>query len=265
MLPPALRRPAAVLVTGCVAVTVSLSLAFTGEASADGLDAAVDAHVRSGLAQYEEQLRQLAGLGGLAPVTVLTAALVLACLAARRWRGAALAGLAVPAAMALTEFVLKPLVGRTIDGNPCFPSGHTTAMIALAVTCAVLLAGPARPQRLPGAMRLLLALGAGLVAAAVAIAVVARGYHYFTDTVAGTAVGAGMVLLAALLIDQAAQPLRAWRRSRRPGDAPATSRRDPQSMTGHVVVGEASRRAAPANPCAADGPDASWGRAARSG
>ena len=244
LLPPALRRPAAVLVTVCVAVTVSLALAFTGEARADGLDAAVDAHIRSGLGQYEVQLRQLAGLGGLAPVAALTAALVLACLAARRWRGAALAGFAVPAAVALTEFVLKPLVGRTIGGNPCFPSGHTTAMIALAVTCAVLLAGPARPRRLPGAVRLLLALGAGLVAAAVAIAVVARGYHYFTDTVAGTAVGAGMVLLAALLIDLAAQPPWAWRRSRRPGEAAVTSRPDPRSMTGHPVAGEASRRAA---------------------
>src|SRR5262249_9439399 len=164
---PALRRPAAVLVTVCVAMTVSLALAFTGEARAGGLDAAVDAHIRSGLGQYEVQLRQLAGLGGLAPVAVLTAALVLACLAARRargWGGGAVVGLGVPGGGPLTDFVLKPLVGRTIGGNPCFPSGHTTAVIALAVTCAVLLAGPARPRRLPGAVRLLLALGAGLVA-----------------------------------------------------------------------------------------------------
>ena len=211
LLPPALRGPAAVLVTGCAAVTVSLALAFAGQARPDGLDAVVDAHVRSTLGRYEAQTHLLAGLGGLGPVTVLTAALVLACLANRRWRGAALAGLAVPAAVALTEYVLKPLVGRTIRGYPCFPSGHATALFALAATCTVLLAGPARP-RLPGVVRLLLVLGAALIAAAVATAMVALGYHYFTDTVAGTAVAIGMVLLTALLIDRAARAPRAGSR-----------------------------------------------------
>jgi len=208
LLSPALRRPAAVLVTGCAAVTASLALAFAGQARPDGLDAVVDARVRSGLGQHGGQLHLLAGLGGLGPVTVLTTALVLACLATRRWRGAALAGLAVPAAVALTEYVLKPLVGRTIRGYPTFPSGHATAWFALAATCAVLLAGPARP-RLPGAVRLLLVLGAALIAAGVATAMVALGYHYFTDTVAGTAVAIGTVLLTALLIDRAARAPRA--------------------------------------------------------
>jgi membrane-associated phospholipid phosphatase len=208
LLPPALRRPAAVLVTGCAAAAASLALVFAGQARPDGLDAAVDAHVRSALGRYGAQTHLLTGLGGLGPVTVLTAALVLACLVTRRWRGAALAGLAVPAAVALTEYVVKPLVGRTIRGYPSFPSGHATAMFALAAACAVLLAGPARP-RLPGAVRLLLALSAALVAAAVATAMVARGYHYFTDTVAGTAVAIGVVLLAALLIDRAARAPRA--------------------------------------------------------
>jgi len=216
LLPIALRRPAALLVTGCAALTASLALAFAGQARPDGLDAATDAHVRGALGRYGAQTHLLAGLGGLGPVTVLTTALVLACLATRRWRGAALAGLAVPAAVALTEYVLKPLVGRTIRGDPCFPSGHATAMFALAAACAVLLAGPARP-RLPGAVRLLLVLGAALLAAAVATAMVALGYHYFTDIVAGTAVAIGVVLLTALLIDRAARSPRAGSR----GDAGA--------------------------------------------
>ena len=129
-------------------------------------------------------LHLLAWLGGLGSVAVLTAALVLACLVARRWRGAVLAGLAVPAAVALTEFGLKPLVGRSISGYPSFPSGHATAMFALAATCAVLLANPPRP-RLPRSVRLALVAGAVLVAAAVPVAMVALGYHYFTDIVAG--------------------------------------------------------------------------------
>jgi len=220
LLPQALRRPAALVVTGCAAVTASLALAFAGQARPDGLDAAVDTHARSGLGRYPEQLHLLAELGDLVPVTVPTAALILACLAVRRRRGAALACLAVPGAVALTEFVLKPLVGRTIHGAYlCFPSGHATASFALATTCAVLLASPARP-RLPGAVRLLLVLGAAVVAAAVAIAMVALRHHYFTDAVAGTAVGVGMVLLTALLIDWAAGSPRAGPPMQRASDSP---------------------------------------------
>ena len=117
-------------------------------------------------------------------------------------------------------------------------------MFALAATCAVLLAGPSRP-RLPGALRLLLGLGAVLLAAAVGTAMVGLGYHYFTDIVAGAVVGIGMVLLTALVIDWAAAHSPPARRPpRNPGDAPVPSRRDHQSMTGHLIAGEASRRAA---------------------
>lgn len=202
LLSPAWRRPAALLAAGCAAVTALLALAFAHQSRPGRLDAAMDAAIRGDLGRYQGPLRLLDGLGGLASVTVLTAALVLACLLTRRWRGAALAGLAVPAAVALTEFALKPLVGRTIGGYPCFPSGHATAMFALATTGTVLLAGPSRPG-LPRAVRALLAAGAVLVAAAVPTAMVALGYHYFTDTLAGTAVGTGITLAAALVIDRA--------------------------------------------------------------
>lgn len=226
LLPPALRRMAALVVTGCVAVTASLALAFAGQSRPGGLDAAVDAHVHSALGPYEEQLRLLAKLGGQDQFAVLTTALILACLVARRWRGAVLAGVAVPGAVALTEYVLKPLVGRTIlTGYDCYPSGHTTALFALAATCTVLLTGPARP-RLPGAARLLLVLGAALIAAGVAASMVARGYHYFTDTVGGAAVGIGTVLLTALVIDWAAGALRARSPLQRAGDAPVTTAPD---------------------------------------
>ena len=214
LLPPGTHRPAAVLLAGCAVVTAALALAFAHQSRADRLDAAVDARVRSGLDRFQGLLHLLEWLGGLGPVAVLTAALVLACLVARRWRGAVLAGLAVPAAVAVTEVILKPLVGRTIGGYPSFPSGHATALFGLAATCAVLLTGPSRP-RLPGTARLLLVLGAVLVAAAVAAAVVALGYHYFTDTVAGTALGIGTVLLTALLIDRAS-PAVGPRSSREP-------------------------------------------------
>src|SRR5260370_9484443 len=148
LLPAALVRSAGRVLAGCEVVPVSLAVAFGHQARPDRLDAAVDTWVRDGLGRYHWPLRLLADLGGLISVTVLVVALVLACLAGRRWRGAVLACLAVPAAVAATEVVLKPLVGRTIGGNPSFPSGHATPLFRPAATRAGLLTGPSRP-RLP--------------------------------------------------------------------------------------------------------------------
>ena len=148
LLAPGMRRWAALLAAGCVAVTAWLALAFGHQRRPGRLDAAVDTRIHGLLGSYQGPLHQLSRLGGLFSVAELTAALVLACLVTRRWRGAVLAALAVPAAMTLTEFVLKPLVGRSISGYDSFPSGHATAMFALAASCAVLLANPRRP-RLP--------------------------------------------------------------------------------------------------------------------
>ena len=210
LLAPGMRRWAAPLAAGCVVVTAWLALAFGHQRRPGRLDAAVDTRIQGLLGSYHGPLHQLSRLGGLFSVAELTAALVVACLVTRRWRGAALAGLAVPAAVALTEYALKPFVGRTISGYHSFPSGHATAMFALATICAVLLANPPRP-RLPRVARLLLVIAAVLVAAAVPVAMVALGYHYFTDIVAGTAVGIGTVLLVALLIDLARPAARASR------------------------------------------------------
>jgi membrane-associated phospholipid phosphatase len=212
LLPARLRRPAALLVAGCAVVTALLALPVRHQARPDGLDAAVDTWIRDGLGGYQGPLHLMADLGDLIPVTVMIGALVAACLVARWWRGAALAAIAVPAAVVLTEAVLKPVIGRSLDGYQSFPSGHATALFGLAATCAVLLANPPRP-RLPRAVRLSLVLGAALIAATVAVAVVVLRYHYFTDTVAGTAVGVGIVLLTALLLDRA-RPLGPWRSRR---------------------------------------------------
>jgi len=201
LLPPAWRRPAAVAVLVCVAVTALLGLRFTGQAHPGRLDSAVDGWARGAATGHAGPLRLLEGLGNPVPATVMTAALVLACLLTRRWRGAVLAGVAVPAAAGLTEGVLKPLAGRTMEGWLSFPSGHATGMFSLAVTCAVLLAGPPA-RRIPAALRLSLVAGAAAAAAAVALAMVGLGLHYFTDTIAGAAVGTAVVLLAALALDR---------------------------------------------------------------
>lgn len=202
LLPPGMRRAAGLLAAGCAVVTACLAVTFGHQTRPDRLDAVVDARIQRSLGSYQGPLHVLTRLGGLLSVAELTAVLVLACLVTRRWRGALLAAVAVPTAMTLTEFVLKPLVGRSIRGFAAFPSGHATAMFALAAICTVLLANPPR-QRLPRAVRLLLVAGAVLVAVAVPVAMVAQGFHYFTDIVAGGAVGVGTVLLITLLIDLA--------------------------------------------------------------
>ena len=51
------------------------------------------------------------------------------------------------------------------------------------------------------------------VASVVAAAMIALGFHYFTDAVAGAAVGIGTVLATALVIDLV---MLAWRRSLEP-------------------------------------------------
>jgi membrane-associated phospholipid phosphatase len=196
LLPRRLRPPAAALLAACVVVTVLAAL-LAGRGKG-WLDSVTDPRIQSGLGHFPTLLNWLPDFGRLKPVTLMTLALVLACVAARRWSGAILAAVATPAATGLTEYVLKPSVGQAIGQS--FPSGHATSMFALAATCAVLLVAPPG-RRVPGLVRLLLALMALLLAAAVAAAMVAIGAHYFTDALAGAAVGTAVVLACALVLD----------------------------------------------------------------
>jgi membrane-associated phospholipid phosphatase len=203
LLPLRLRPTAAALLAACAGVTLVLGILFAGQTHAGRLDASVDGWIRSGLAHDQALLRLLAWLGDPRPVTLMTAALVLACAVTRRWRGCVLAAVAVPAASALTEFVFKPLTDRTLNGWLSYPSGHATVMFALATVSWMLLANPAG-QRRPGAVRLMVASGAFLLAAAVSVAMVGLGFHYFTDIAGGAAVGAGTVLACAFVVEWAA-------------------------------------------------------------
>jgi membrane-associated phospholipid phosphatase len=123
-----------------------------------------------------------------------------ACLLTGRLNGAVLAAAAVPAAVGLDEGLLKPLVHRTYLGNVVYPSGHTTAMITLAATVTVLLLIPPQPAR-AGALRVLVPAAACVLGAVVAVALIGLRWHYFTDTVAGAAVGIGTVCGLALILD----------------------------------------------------------------
>jgi membrane-associated phospholipid phosphatase len=200
LLPGPLRAAGAALLAACVAVPTVLGVQSGGRGLAGWLDSAFDPRIQAGLSRFPALVHWLARLGTLGPVTLMTLALVIACAATRRWPGAVLAAVAVPAATGLTEYVLKPYVGQAIERS--FPSGHATAMFALATVCAVLLADP--PRRLSVLLRCLLVFMALLLAAAVAAAMIATGAHDFTDAAAGAAVGTGVVLACALTMDLAA-------------------------------------------------------------
>jgi membrane-associated phospholipid phosphatase len=201
LLPPPFRRAAAALAVGCAAVVLALGLRYHGQPHGGWLDAVLDPRIQAALGRFPTTLRILADAGTLVPAALMVAALVAACLAARRWTGAVLAAVAEPVSIVLTEYVLKPLIGRTHGGSLSFPSGHATALFALAVTVAVLLADPPRGRWQAGA-RAAAVLAALLAATAVALAMVALDAHYFTDAIGGVAVGTGVTLACALILDR---------------------------------------------------------------
>ena len=210
LLSAAIRPVAVVIVAACAGTTALLGALLGHGAHADPVDTAVDSRVRAIFAGHLKLLEWLDWLGDLPAITGITAILVLVCLLRRRYRGAALVAISIPAAAVITERVLKPLVGRTALGFLSFPSGHATGTFALATAISVLLAGTPGMSR---AVRLAVAVIAFVVASAVAIAMIALGFHYFTDAVAGAAVGTGAVLATALVIDLV---MSRWRRSRQP-------------------------------------------------
>jgi membrane-associated phospholipid phosphatase len=204
LLSPAFGRAAGALVAVCVGLIALLGVLFGHQNQPGPLDASVDGWIRSSLGGHRGALSVLTGLGSPVPVTVMTSAVVLACLVTRRVRGAVLAATAVPAAAGVTEFVIKPLVDRrSIYDTLTFPSGHTTGISALVSILVVLLVGPLHPP-LPARVRTALACFAAVLAAAVAISLVGLSKHYFTDTVGGAAVGVSVVLVTALIFDRLA-------------------------------------------------------------
>lgn len=193
---------AGVTVAVCVVVVGVLGVLFKGKTGPDGFDNAVDSPVIAFFGGHQGLLPWLALPGTLIPAVGASAAVAIGCLLAGRLNGAVLAVTAVPAAAGLGDGLLKHVFHRTYLGALAFPSGHTTAVVALTATLGVLLLVP--PQRASTrAARVVLLAVCCAIAAAVAAAVIAFQWHYFTDTVAGAAVGVGTVCVLALILDLA--------------------------------------------------------------
>ena len=98
--------------------------------------------------------------------------------------------LAVPVAPALTELVLKPVFGRRLEGALAYPSGAATT-----ITMAVVLAGLIA-YRYRGRGRAIATVAvSGLVALLLALLLISRQWHYFSDLIGGVGVGIGVPCL----------------------------------------------------------------------
>ena len=208
------RPRTGVLLAGCAVLVAVLWRANRTPSTADRFDRAVDAPFVTWFAARHGLALWLAYPGTMVPAIVLSVVIAVACLITRRFRGAVLAVAAVPVAVELCEVLVKPLVHRTYIGQVVYPSGHTAAIFALAATVTVLLFAPPRPA-VPRWLRILILAVVDLAAVAVVIGVIGVRFHYFTDTVAGAAVGLGTVCGLALVLDliPAARPSRIPRRS----------------------------------------------------
>jgi membrane-associated phospholipid phosphatase len=199
----------------CVLLVAALGVLFAHQSQADWLDHVIDSQIIRRLGGHDNLLLRLAYPATLAPAGLTSLIMAVTCLRTGRLNGALLAVAAVPAAAALNDALLKPLVRRTISGQLTYPSGHVAAILAVATMLAVLLVlSPRSPA--PRLVRALILVVAGVVAFGVAVAVIGLRWHYFTDTLGGGAVGTGTVCALALILDlPAVSRLLAAIRSRR--------------------------------------------------
>ena len=100
LLSAAVRPAAAWFVVGCAALTAVGGVLTAHHAHAGWLDRSIDARIQSALASHNGLLVSVADIAKPSRVALLIAALVVACVAARRLDGALLAVVGVPAAIA---------------------------------------------------------------------------------------------------------------------------------------------------------------------
>jgi membrane-associated phospholipid phosphatase len=224
-----------------VFLVIVLGVLVAHKATADRVDRAVDAPVIAWFTGHPVLALRMAYPATLVPAGGASLIAALACLACRWIRGAVLALLAVPVASGLNDALLKPLFHRTYEGVLSYPSGHTSAITALAAAFTVLLLLAPRqaptplqapiPRQAPTprpalvtVLRWAIPAVAWLAVVVVAVGVIGLRWHYFTDTVGGVALGAGSVCGLALALD-VSWPRWTPRRTGHPGSAPGGWRR----------------------------------------
>lgn len=199
LLPAHLRRSAVVLIVLALLVLTVLALRYAHQEAAGRLDRTLDVYLRTQLRGDQRLTAALVTLAQPPQAAIVLAAVAGVAALARRWSGVILTLGGTLSAVTITEVILKPLVGRLRYGHLTFPSGHTSAVAAIATATAILLLGAQRPRSV--ALGLTASLAGAAVAVSVAIALIAQHVHYATDTVAGCCVAVVTVLGLALILD----------------------------------------------------------------
>ena len=199
VLPVYLRRAAVVLIVLALLVLTVLALRYAHQEAAGRLDRTLDVYLRTQLRRDQRLTGALVTLAQPPQAAIVLAVVAGVAALARRWSGVILTLGGTLSAVTITEVILKPLVGRLRYGHLTFPSGHTSAVAAIAIATAILLLGAQRPRSV--ALRLMASLAAAVVAVSVAVALIAQHVHYATDTVAGCCVAVVTVLGLALILD----------------------------------------------------------------
>lgn len=193
------RGPAVLVIALAIIVIAVFGMRYADQDMPGHLDRSLDALIRHALHRDQPITAALVNLGNPGQATVLVAAVAGAAAIARRWAGVLLTIVGTVTAVAITDLILKPLIGRLSYGHLSFPSGHTTVVAAVAFATAILIAGARWPRST--ILRLVAGLAAVAVAVGVAISLVALRVHYATDTVAGYCVALATVLTVALCLD----------------------------------------------------------------
>jgi undecaprenyl-diphosphatase len=254
MLDPAARLWACTLVASCTILVAVFGVIFAHQTTADRFDHAIDSPIITWLGGHPGLAARLAAPGSQLPAVALSAVIVIACLLTGRLDRALLAAAAVPAAVGLNDGLCKPLFHRTYLGALSYPSGHTATMFALAATVVILLYAPPRLVK-ARAFRIVIPAAACVLGIVVAVGVIGLRWHYFTDTVAGAALGIGTVCGLALLLDLSA--VRRWlaRGRRTPSAAGETRKRGLTGRQEDLAVRHRPPLSCPPHRCACSWPD----------
>jgi membrane-associated phospholipid phosphatase len=208
LLPGPVRRPVTLVVFVSAVVFALLAWRYAGTSSAGRVDRRVDAVVDP-LDAHRWLVEHAKLLGSPPSVVALAFALSAVCVLLGRYRLAILAVVG-PGITGVLTTVLKPALGRTLDGGFAFPSGHTGGATSLGLIAALLVISLLRPG--PRGAFAILAAGAVVVGGGVGAAMVASNAHYPTDTIGGFCTAVVVVCGVALVLDRVAAPRRSLER-----------------------------------------------------
>lgn len=197
LLHPSLRRRTAAAVLVVATVFAVLAGRYAGGSSARWFDARTESLVED-ITPRTRWIVTLIEVGS-PPVVIASAALAALVSLWFGFRRLALLAVVGPGLTGALATLSQPLVGRTVDGDWAYPSGHAAGATSLALVAAFALVALLRPDP-PWAATLIAGIGV-LAGAAMTVLVVAGDWHYTTDAVGGFLVAFASVLCCALLID----------------------------------------------------------------